>query len=86
MNIADAAKILNILTYHDDSIKKSTFRESSMIFKVHYEKGLFKEKRLCGIFNSLGHAMIHVDFLQKRLPNGNKIVFKITGNPVNTGL
>lgn len=50
-----------------------------MNFRVYYVTRLLKRVRFCGGFYTLCQAMEHVDFLQNKLPNGNKIVFKIVG-------
>ena len=50
-----------------------------MDYKVFYVTRWFKEIRFCGGFHSLYQAMAYVDYMQNKLPNGNKIVFKITG-------
>jgi len=50
-----------------------------MDYKVFYVTRWFKEVRFCGGFSTLMLAYAHVDFLQKKLPNGNKITFKIEG-------
>lgn len=50
-----------------------------MNFEVYYETRWFKEIRFCGGFNTLVQAMVYVDYLQNKLPNGKKITFKIVG-------
>jgi len=50
-----------------------------MDFKVFYVTRWFKEIRFCGGFTSLYQAVAYVDYLQNKLPNGNKLVFKIEG-------
>jgi hypothetical protein len=50
-----------------------------MNYKVFYLTRWFKEARFCGGFNTLCQAIDHIDFLQNKLPNGNKITFKIVG-------
>lgn len=50
-----------------------------MNYSVYYRTKWLKERKFCGGFNTLRQAIDHVDFLQKKLPNGNKIVFKIVG-------
>lgn len=57
-----------------------------MDYKVYYITRWFKEVRFCGGFHTLFMACAHVEFLQKNLPNGNKIAFKIEGKPVLIGL
>ncbi len=50
-----------------------------MDYKVFYVTRWFKDVRFCGGFGTLYQAMAHVDYLQKKFPNGNKLTFKITG-------
>jgi hypothetical protein len=50
-----------------------------MNYKVFYYTFWFKEIRFCGEFNTLYQAVDHISWLQKKLPNGNKIAFKVKG-------
>jgi hypothetical protein len=50
-----------------------------MNFEVHYKTRWIRDIRRCGIFPTLVLAIEHVNYLQNKLPNGNKITFKITG-------
>lgn len=71
MNIHHMAKMINI--------KGLIAKEGIKMFKVFYVSRWLKENRFCGCFNTLRQAIDHVEFLQNKLPNGQKIVFKITG-------
>lgn len=50
-----------------------------MDFKVFYITRWFKETRFCGGFTTLYQAVAYVEFLQKKLPNGSKLAFRIEG-------
>ena len=50
-----------------------------MNYQVYYFTRWLKDIRYCGGFNTLSQASSYVDFLQKKLPFGKKIVFKIEG-------
>lgn len=52
---------------------------SAMCYKVFYITRWLKEIKFCGEFKTLSQANNHIDWLQKNLPNGNKIAFKING-------
>lgn len=71
MNIQHNDKMINI--------KELIAKEGFNMFKVFYVTKWLKEKKFCGGFHTLCQAIDYVDFLQKKLPNGQKIVFKITG-------
>lgn len=51
-----------------------------MDYKVFYITRWFKDVRFCGGFNTLYQSVSYVDYLQNKLPNGNKITFKIEKN------
>lgn len=47
------------------------------MYQVFFITRWFKELRFCGEFPSFEAAYSYVDYLQNKLPNGKKIVFKI---------
>lgn len=49
----------------------------AMCFKVFYITRWLKENKFCGEFKTLWEANNHIDFLQKKLPNGKKLAFRI---------
>lgn len=51
----------------------------AMCYKVFYITRWLKEIKFCGEFQTLCQANNHIDWLQKKLPNGKKIAFKIEG-------
>ncbi len=51
----------------------------AMCFKVFYITRWLKETKFCGEFQTLCQANNHIDWLQKKLPNGKKLAFKIQG-------
>lgn len=48
-----------------------------MNYKVFYVTRWLKDIRFCGGFETFLLAHSYVDYLQKKLPNGNKLIFKI---------
>ncbi len=48
-----------------------------MDYRVFYITRWFRDIRFCGEFTTLHLAYDYVEFLQHKLPNGTKIVFKI---------
>lgn len=48
-----------------------------MNYKVFYVTRWFKDVHFCGGFETLSLAYSYIDFLQNKLPNGQKITFKI---------
>jgi len=55
-----------------------------MDYKVFYVTRWFKEIRFCGGFPTLAGAYCYIDYLQNKLPNGKKIVFKIESDRAST--
>lgn len=51
----------------------------AMCFKVFYITRWLKANKFCGEFKTLCEASNHVDWMQKKLPNGKKIAFRIQG-------
>lgn len=58
----------------------------AMYYKVFYITKWLKVIKLCGEFQTLCEANNHINWLQNKLPNGNKIAFKIHGISFNAGL
>lgn len=49
------------------------------MYKVVYITKWLKYVRFCGEFSTLSLASEYVQYLQSKLPNGENLVFKITG-------
>jgi hypothetical protein len=59
--------------------KAAITRMNIMQYQVFYKTKWLKSLVFCGEFNTIRSASDHVQYLQNKLPNGMKIVFKITG-------